>query len=72
MNPTTKAIMDGLARHVVTAAGGAGIGVTTAPAVDPFAGPIVLGLPLGTWLSIAVFLAGAVSSVINKMPDRVA
>lgn len=70
MNPTTKAVVDGLARHVVTAAGGGGIVATSSPQIDPNAGPTILGLPLGTWVSVLVFLAGAVSSVISKIPDR--
>lgn len=71
MDPVQKAVIDGLARHVVTAAGGGGI-VATSTGVDPNAGPVILGMPLGTWVSLVVFLAGAVSSVISKIPDRVA
>ncbi len=70
MDPTQKAIIDGLARHVVTAAGGGGMVATSAPGIDVNAGPTVLGLPLGTWISFFVFVAGAVSSVISKIPDR--
>lgn len=70
MDPTRKAIIDGLARHVVTSAGGGGMGASlTAPVIDVNAGPIVLGLPLGFWVSLIVFIAGAVSSVMAKLPD---
>lgn len=72
MDPTRKAIIDGLARHVVTAAGGGGIVATSTPQVDMAAGPVLLGLPLGTWVSLAVFIAGAVSSVVSKIPDSAA
>lgn len=70
MNPVHKAVIDGLSRHVVTAAGGGGIVATSSPAIDANAGPIILGLPLGTWVAVAVFVAGAVSSVVAKIPDR--
>lgn len=75
---TAKGVVDGLARHVVTAASGGGLVATTAlpnavpgvQAIDYMAGPIVLGLPLGTWVSLGVFCAGAISSVIAKFPDK--
>ena len=70
MDPVQKAVIDGLSRHVVTAAGGGGIVATSSPAIDTNAGPVILGLPLGTWVAVMVFLAGAVSSVVSKIPDR--
>ena len=70
MDPTKKAIIDGLSRHVVTAAGGGGIVATSSPAIDFNAGPTIIGLPLGTWVAMLVFLSGAVSSVVSKIPDR--
>lgn len=64
MNPTLQAMVQSAARHVTTAGGG---GLVIA---DPMGGPTFLGLTAGQWQGLAVFLAGLVVAIMDKMPAR--
>jgi hypothetical protein len=64
-----KAQIEGLMRHVISGAGG-GAGVAAPGVMPEAAGPVVWGLALSQWIGLAVWLAGAVLSWVEKEKPR--